>query len=416
MSEARRERKLSPRKKLLTVATVFGVLLGAYVWIAFTDISPIDDSDLVLSHPQVAKEENAYTWMVRAWEAEGRAGSADALEFTLRAAECSVLFPPPARLGSTKLFMPVGFREEFREAVWRGDLDAAWQIFGAIRRVTRLHSEYPGLLTTMSFLRQCTHQTSWAIGLATRDPSRERLHHWLRTLETPLLHSDWEARMHMRHYEWFRDGLIAEEGRFIELPHWQLRPNRTAARLADITRGRIRGEELPRQLDGPPSLSTRVAWWLGGNVSGESYAWSFAALPDRIAEMLAEQSLSRDSLLRTTLAIRVFSLEHGRYPEQLSELVPQLLPAVPLDPFDPAESEMRWDSSRRVLWSIGGDGIDDGGVANARGGRGSAAVSSPQNPADLTVVFPENPFEKEERFGPSENSIPSWPSKQRSPR
>ncbi len=62
-----------------------------------------------------------------------------------------------------------------------------------------------------------------------------------------------------------------------------------------------------------------------------------------------------------TLAIRRFERLHQKLPKSLQELVDaKLLTELPRDPID--DQPLRYDSSRRVLWSIGLDGQDNGGV------------------------------------------------------
>ncbi len=61
------------------------------------------------------------------------------------------------------------------------------------------------------------------------------------------------------------------------------------------------------------------------------------------------------------LAIRRFERRHQRLPTSLAELVDaKLLTDLPRDPID--DQSLRYDPSRRRLWSIGLDGQDDGGV------------------------------------------------------
>jgi hypothetical protein len=66
----------------------------------------------------------------------------------------------------------------------------------------------------------------------------------------------------------------------------------------------------------------------------------------------------------TTLAMRLYESDHGQRPATLAELVPKYLPAVPLDPFDPNDGPIRYrpDAPSPLLYSIGGNGVDDGGT------------------------------------------------------
>ena len=68
----------------------------------------------------------------------------------------------------------------------------------------------------------------------------------------------------------------------------------------------------------------------------------------------------------TAIALKRYELRHGNLPEKLSELTPDLLPAVPLDPVDgkPLRYRRNTDGSF-LLYSVGVDGKDDGGDATA---------------------------------------------------
>jgi hypothetical protein len=61
------------------------------------------------------------------------------------------------------------------------------------------------------------------------------------------------------------------------------------------------------------------------------------------------------------LAVEHFRLVHGQLPENLNELVPQFLPAVPSDPFDGAPLRYHRLAKGYVIYSVGADGHDDGG-------------------------------------------------------
>jgi hypothetical protein len=68
-------------------------------------------------------------------------------------------------------------------------------------------------------------------------------------------------------------------------------------------------------------------------------------------------------LATTALAIERFRLANGRLPENLNQLTPQFLSAVPIDPFDPANAGLRYHRLAKgyVIYSVGSDGHDDGG-------------------------------------------------------
>ncbi len=67
-------------------------------------------------------------------------------------------------------------------------------------------------------------------------------------------------------------------------------------------------------------------------------------------------------LARTALAIERYRLVKGELPERLEELVGEYLEGVPIDPFDGKPIKYKRTQPGYVLWSIGEDGEDNGGV------------------------------------------------------
>jgi hypothetical protein len=66
-----------------------------------------------------------------------------------------------------------------------------------------------------------------------------------------------------------------------------------------------------------------------------------------------------DRMLRTGLALRRYYDDQHVLPIKLDDLVPQYLPAVPLDPFD--DKPLRYDASRGLVYSVGTSLKDSGG-------------------------------------------------------
>jgi hypothetical protein len=67
-------------------------------------------------------------------------------------------------------------------------------------------------------------------------------------------------------------------------------------------------------------------------------------------------------LLLIDLALRSYHADHGEYPRNLESLAPQYLTEVPLDPFCGKPIVYRPAAQDFVLYSVGGDGIDNGGT------------------------------------------------------
>lgn len=67
-------------------------------------------------------------------------------------------------------------------------------------------------------------------------------------------------------------------------------------------------------------------------------------------------------LLTVHLAIHCFEKEYGHLPDRLRELVPGCLTSVPVDPFSGGILQYRLSGNRYVLYSVGINEVDDGGV------------------------------------------------------
>ena len=73
--------------------------------------------------------------------------------------------------------------------------------------------------------------------------------------------------------------------------------------------------------------------------------------------------LAERRMAAIALAVRLYEIDHSRRPVELAELVPDYLDELPRDPMAPASETFRYlpDAETPVLYSIGDNGIDDGG-------------------------------------------------------
>jgi hypothetical protein len=76
------------------------------------------------------------------------------------------------------------------------------------------------------------------------------------------------------------------------------------------------------------------------------------------------QILTQRRMAAIALAIRLFEIDHGHRPTELAELVPDYLEEVPPDPMSFGGSPFTYvpDAAEPVLYSVGKNGDDDGGV------------------------------------------------------
>ena len=151
----------------------------------------------------------------------------------------------------------------------------------------------------------------------------------------------------------------------------------------------------PRRLADWATPTAQVSAWMSSPVDRVRYA---ALTPFSVVfahpHDAAERYLgNRDGLL-VGLALEAYHRRRGAYPAALGELVPGLLPAVPVDRITGGPVRYRLVAGQPVVYSVGADRTDDGGrrpVAGTGRGRPSVASWEPAGagtpPADW-VVFP----------------------------
>jgi len=73
---------------------------------------------------------------------------------------------------------------------------------------------------------------------------------------------------------------------------------------------------------------------------------------------------SLEALMETArigLAARIFQAREKRFPAAIADLVPDILPREPLDPFTGKPLVFRIDKDRLLVYSLGSNEKDDGG-------------------------------------------------------
>jgi hypothetical protein len=103
-------------------------------------------------------------------------------------------------------------------------------------------------------------------------------------------------------------------------------------------------------------------------VSARKGSLASIVLPSLLrARHSATEAEARARLARLALAATAYQLRNGKYPATLDELVPAFVDAVPVDPFGGRPLRMTAADGGLVLYSVGGDGTDDGGAEERRG-------------------------------------------------
>lgn len=97
----------------------------------------------------------------------------------------------------------------------------------------------------------------------------------------------------------------------------------------------------------------------------------------------------QNALLKTTLALHLYRREHAAYPARLEDLTPRYLDSVPADPFARAGTlRYRRRGAGYLLYSIGPDGVDNGGrpVMSPRQGRDNASIHRVESESTGDIV------------------------------
>jgi hypothetical protein len=92
------------------------------------------------------------------------------------------------------------------------------------------------------------------------------------------------------------------------------------------------------------------------------YASIFSGATAR-ATQVDYRAMAERRLAVVALAARLYALDHlGRLPANLEELTPRYLPSVPIDPLSGVALRYVNDVARPRIYSVGEDGVDDGGT------------------------------------------------------
>ena len=84
----------------------------------------------------------------------------------------------------------------------------------------------------------------------------------------------------------------------------------------------------------------------------------------------AARTQAIDVCASTAVAMTKFKLDHGAFPDHLDALVPNYMESVPVDPCDGKPLRLLVNKDRRIIYSVGPDGVDDGGIEGTHGGKG----------------------------------------------
>jgi len=127
--------------------------------------------------------------------------------------------------------------------------------------------------------------------------------------------------------------------------------------------------ELENQCDPDEDFMFRDRVWTQHALGWQGRLWLILDYDELwFAEHSYETACNRERaemrLLRLELAIQAWRNTNGSLPESLSELVPQIISEIPVDPFDPGGGLLQYRRTEEgyVLYSVGPNGSDEGGI------------------------------------------------------
>lgn len=192
-----------------------------------------------------------------------------------------------------------------------------------------------------------------------------------------------------REYQWMvktqdalRSGVVettdagwSEEEAF--LFRWLYKYHRSRNLLASAYRSLLRGMQPPLATAGRfrhPLPAKNLTLVMRGNPVGEYIVGSSLNYLEHVqADWYHGLAAARATSL--ALALRAYELTHGKLPSQVDALVSDTMPSVPLDPYD--GRPVRFDATRRIVYCVGVDLIDDGGGEAAPLASGAADPAWP---------------------------------------
>ena len=147
-------------------------------------------------------------------------------------------------------------------------------------------------------------------------------------------------------------------------------PNRTwstyARCLEKMKEGLRRGYDKAAwdKIEGEHMEICNTGWRFGPNFAGRKMVEvSLPAWRSNGVNIL--RSSFQHSAVETIVAAALFKRKTGAFPGDLSELVPEYLPAVPRDPFTQG-AEMKYDAARGIIWTVGQNGTFHGETVQPR--------------------------------------------------
>lgn len=139
-----------------------------------------------------------------------------------------------------------------------------------------------------------------------------------------------------------------------------------------------------RELASQPYCEARLQWKQFDDKLRDGPTGLLTSLLTPAMGCCAEQAAMADArrqAIRLALAMEQYRARHDQFPDQLDDLVPEIMPAVLRDPFDGKPMRMRYTDHRWIIYSIGPDMVDNEG----------AKYDKPHKTGDITFELSDAP-------------------------
>ncbi len=129
-----------------------------------------------------------------------------------------------------------------------------------------------------------------------------------------------------------------------------------------------------------PSLNGEVQSLTNGPLAKLRYSLVGLLTPayDTVLNYVVTDDSERDGVF-LGLALELYHRDHKKWPVSLAELSPQYLPRVPVDPITGKPLHYKVVNGQPLVYSVGVDGVDDGGRATENIGTGAQLDHIPPN-------------------------------------
>ena len=239
------------------------------------------------------------------------------------------------------------------------------------KKILRSGSGTPGFISSFTINRY-SHQLLREI--SNRSTNSELIHSVISKLQSPDNNSELLENLTKEDFGWqskflfeidegnwpisWGPALLALDNRITRIAGFD--PDETRELLAEKNRDILeqRGKPFSEVSALPAPSSSSGFNVLSGNPLGRKLAGYFA---DGRSTLVLEFRKSIDlEATRLVLALRCYQLKHGDLPAKEDELVPEFISEIPLDEFD--RKPMRYSKEKRVVYSVGEDLADSGGI------------------------------------------------------